>query len=251
MRHNPQVFEGAIARIRDLLPATAFESIRSQAEDGLGIYAYYYPTVPIRARDVDQVLSGLDFRRRILNVATNVCDPEIVIARWVRGFVRMIYLGFLPGSLHSLRSGVCCQPQNACLDGGFVDLDSLTPIGELRDDTAVFAALQFSVDSLIGTIRTLLAGNSDANRTESARVRVDLHLITGYVLAVLRKAFESEKRAGLHLDTRVAAYFAPAQTVATLVQRLCSYYAPKTEFEAASQAFGKFGMSTLRAGCAR
>jgi hypothetical protein len=251
MRHNPEISDSAISRIRDLLPDTAFEKIRSQTEEGLGVYAYYYPAVPIRPRDLDHLLGGLDFRRRILTLATTVCDPEIVIARWICGFVRLLYLGFLPGSLHSMRTGVCCQPQNACIDGGFVDLDSLTPIDELRDDTAIISALQFSLDSLIESVRTLLAGNADPNRIDGACARVDLHLVTAYLLDGMRRALESERRPGLHLDPRVAAYFAPAQTIADLIERLCPYYSPKSKFEAATEAFGEFGMAMLRSGCVR
>jgi hypothetical protein len=74
----------------------------------------------------------------------------------------------LPGALPSFRTGICCQPQNACIDGGFVDLGSLTPLSTLRDDTAVYAALQFSTESLLNTIRALVAGSTDPTRPEKA-----------------------------------------------------------------------------------
>lgn len=245
-RHSQEVESTAVDALRRHLSPAAFERVTPQLADGVGAYLYYYPTVPSRARDMELLLDGRDFRTRFLALATQICDPDDVIREWVRGFVRMLYLGFLPGSLPSLRTGICCQPQNACLDGGFVDLDSLTAIDELRDDTAVYAALHFSADSLLRTVRSLVAGSSDAARSETVEIRVDLHYIGQYVMELLRQAIKTEARPGLLLDPRILRYFTPARTVADLVERLDTYYSPKTDFDAAIREYGHFGLSLLR-----
>jgi hypothetical protein len=245
-RHSDDVIGLARDKLRHYLSAAAFQGMEPQLEAGLGAYLYYYPAAPTRVRDVEFLLDGLDFRARALALATQVCDPDDVICRWVRGFVRMLYLGFLPGSLPSFRTGICCQPQNACMDGGFVDLDSLTALDELRDDTAVYAALQFSTDSLIRTVRTLMAGSSDPTRAEGHDVRVDLHYFSQYVSALVQDAIEAEARPGLELDPRILKYFTPARTAADLVDRLGTYYSRKTDFDAATHDFGKFGLSLVQ-----
>jgi len=245
-RHSTDTVGRTRDALRHHLSPAALERIGPELEDGLAVYLYYYPSVPTRARDVEYLLDGLDFRARTFKLVAEVCDPEGVIRLWVRGFVRMLYLGYLPGSLASFRTGICCQPQNACLNGGFVDLDSLTPIAELRDDTAVFAALQFSVDALIRTVRTLVAGSSDGTRGESTDNAVDVHYLSRYVSSLVEQSFETEVRPGLELDPRIARYFAPPRTYAELVDRLCTYYSPQTAFAGPNRLFGKFGLSLLR-----
>lgn len=241
--HPEDVLAQATEQLRHTLSSAAFHTIESLLHSGLGIYIYYYPAAATRARDVDYTLLGLDFRSRSFTLVTKVCDPDDTIRGWVRTFVRMLYLGFLPGSLASLRTGICCQPQNACIDGGFVDLDSLTAIEELPDDTAVNAALQFSTESLIRSVRTLVAGECDPTRAESPDIRVDLHCLTQYVFALLHDALEAESRPGLRIDSRIERYFTPVLTFADLVDRLGAYYSPASEFATAQRSFGQSGLA--------
>jgi len=241
-RHSDEMLAQTTEKLRVSLSPAAFHAIAPLLHSGLGIYMYYYPAPVTRARDVDYILQGLNFRARSFALVTKVCDPDDAIRGWVRTFVRMLYLGFLPGSLASLRTGICCQPQNACIDGGFVDLDSLTAIDELPDDTAVNAALQFSAESLIRSVRTLVAGECDPTREESSDVRVDMHCLTQYVLVLIQGALVTESRPQLRLDSRIERYFTPARTFADLVDRLGAYYSPASDFAAAERAFGQSGL---------
>jgi hypothetical protein len=240
-RHADDVVERTSATLRRNLSAPAFRVVESELNQGLGAYVYYYPSLPIRVRDVDFLLHGVTFRERLLAILRDVCDPDEVVGGWVRSIVHMLYCGFLPGSLASLRNGICCQPQNACIDGGFVDLDSLTRFDELVDDTAVLAAMQFSVDSLIDSVRTLIAGRVDPTRSEGSVVRIDLHHFREYVLALLQASVEREARPGLQLDARVSTYLLPAPTFSALIDRLGTYYSRSSAFE---QAAGEFKMAT-------
>jgi hypothetical protein len=245
-RHSDEVVERVTERLRRLLGAAAFERIEPTLAGGLGAYVYYYPTAPIRARDIDHALENLSFQERLVVLLRDVCDPEDVILGWVRGFTRMLYLGFLPGSLASLRSGICCQPQNACLDGGFVDLDSLTPLDELQDTTALNAALQFCVESLLQTMRSLTAGGVDPTRPEGNEIRIDLHYIRQYLLGAIKRAIETEARAGLQLDTRIAAYFFEPKTFEELVIRLRPYFGGSSEFETVNEEFHHLSRELLK-----
>ena len=236
-RHADEVVALTSEALRHHLSAPAFRVVEKELGRGLGAYVYYYPSLPIRVRDVDFLLQGFAFRERLLAILGDVCDADEVVDRWVRGVVRMLYCGFIPGSLASLRSGMCCQPQNTCIDGGFLDLDSLTRFDELVDDTAVLAALQFSVDSLIDSVRTLVAGRVDPTRDEGSAVRIDLHHFREYVLALLRAAVESEARPGLQLDARVSTYLMPVREFGALIDRLSTYYSRSSAFERAAAEF--------------
>lgn len=246
-RHHDEILEQVTDKLCRSLDAAAFERIRSNLSLGLGVYVYYYPTAPMRARDIDHMLLGLDYRERLFALLRDVCDPEDVISRWAREFTRMLYLGFLPGSLASLRSGVCCQPQNACIDGGFVDLDSLTPLHELQSETAIQAALQVSVEALIQTVRTLVACGSDPTRAEGLEIRIDLHYFRQYVFALIEEAIKTEARPGIELDPRIRRYFASPRTFEELAGRLRFYYSPRTELDPAAGDYHELARELLRA----
>jgi hypothetical protein len=245
--HTDEVREMMTGKLRRCLSGAAFETVEAALGSGLGVYVYYYPTVPARARDIDHLLQGLDFRERLIALLRAMGDPEAAVHGWVREFTRMLYLGFLPGSLASLRSGNCCQPQNACLDGGFVDLDSLTPLDELRSDTAIQAGLQLSVESLLQSARTLVAGSTDPTRAESTEIRIDLHYFSQYLFSLIQAAIKTEARPGLELDARIQTYFSTPRTFEELVARLRTYYSPRSEFDSVNQDFNELGQELLKA----
>lgn len=235
-RHDENVCSLMAEKLRAMLDQAAFCRIEPILAEGLGVYVYFYPSPPLRARDADFMLQGLSFRPRLFALMRDVCEPEQVIERWARGFARMLLLGFLPGSLASLRSGLCCQPQNACIDGGFVDLDSVTPLTAFATDASLFAALQLSVDSLIETVRALAAGAEDPTRPETREVRIDLHYFHQFVLRAIERSLACEEREGAKIDTRVARYFAVPETFEELVKRLSGYYSPDAELASSPEA---------------
>jgi hypothetical protein len=246
-RHSEDVAQVILETLRRHLSDPALDAVEPLLAAGLGVYLFSYPTPPVRASDLDSVLTGLRFHERMFALIA-LCDPELVIRRWVRGFVRMLYLDVAPGSLAWLRGGVCCQPQNACIDGGFVDLGSLTPFAGLHDDAAVDAALQLSFESLLLTVRTLVVGGADRPARDRAEVRVDDHQLTRCVLALIEEALESEARAGLELDPRVRSYFTAPQSLDELVARLGRYYGSRTpDLGAAAQRFSALAPSLIRA----
>jgi hypothetical protein len=246
-RHPDAVAQRWLEQLRTIVSARSFERVEPWARAGLGVYVYYYPTPPSRARDVDSVLQGREFRRRTFALM-GLCDPEVTVRRWAVGFIRLLYLGYLPGTAASQRSGICCQPQNACVDGGFVDLDSVTPFDALPDDAALDAGLQLSYDSLLESVAALLVGGHQARRPEGRDVRADWHHLNRYLWGLMAEAIESEGRAHLALDNRVAGYFAGTVTFGDLVERLNrSYSQPHDEVVAAAAGYTNFGLSLMAA----
>jgi hypothetical protein len=248
LAHSEQTVQRVTDTLRPLLSEAALVSLKPALTTGLGVYVYYYPATPVRARELDTLLQGTDFRARTLSLLHTLGDPEEILGRWVQLFARMLHLGFLPAALGSLRTGSCCQPQNACLDGGFVDLDSLTPFSDLPDDTAVYAALELSTASLLETVRTLVVGSLDPTRSEDVKVRVDLHHLRRYVLAAVERALVTEALPGREVDPRVTRYFTPAASYAELVTQLNPYYgAPSPAFDAAARDYLEFGLERMAA----
>jgi hypothetical protein len=246
-RHDDATCAFMSTKLRAILDDAAFRKIEPILAEGLGVYVYYYPAPPLRARDADYMLQGLAFRRRLFALIRDICEPETIIARWVRLFARMLLLGFAPGSLASLRTGACCQPQNACLDGGFVDLDSITPFSAFATDASLFAALQFSTDALMQTLRTLAAGAEDPTRAETQDVRIDLHYFRQYLLQAIAQALDYEQRPNAQLDPRVARYFTPPHSFEALVQRLSGYYSADAELAPEGAEIAELTTTLLRA----
>lgn len=247
VRHSERTEQRVLGALRERLSAAAFEIVQPIVVAGLGAYVYYYPTPPVRVKDVDYLLQSFAFEERTRHLRS-LCDPEEVVGRWTTALARMLLLGFLPASLASLHTGSLCQPQNACLDGGFVDLDSLTRFDDLRDDTALHAGLEFTMDSMLRTVRSLVAGSADPARKESTEVRVDLHHLRRHLFWRMERALEAEARPGVVLDARVGRYFSPAQNFDELVGRLATYYgAPSPGFEAASRGFAEIGPALVTA----
>jgi len=248
-RHRPETNTRIREQLQSFLSEAAFHALRPSLEAGLAVYVYYYPTPPVRVRDIESTLEGLSFQRRSLKLLT-LCDPERVIERWVQGVTRMLYLGVLPASLASLHTGSCCQPQNACLDGGFVDLDSLTPLDSLPSPTAVDAALEFSMSCMRDSVRALVMGSLDPTRPEGGHGRFDLHYLTRYLERVFERALHTESAPGLSLDPRIQRYFAGPSELADLVDVLGTYYS-RTDGAFAERCvdfapFGNWLMSATR-----
>jgi hypothetical protein len=208
---------------------------------GLAVLVYAYPGLPIRVRDLDYTDRGRDLRQRLLTLIRDLGDPAAVIEGWVTLFARLLHLGFVPGTLAALHTGLPCQLQNACLDGGMVDMDAVTPIAEL-DDTALQAALQLSTDALIDTVRALLIGACDPARGEGGPVRVDTHQIGAFVLAAVRRALARE---GASAD-RVVQFYEPADSLAELFERLGTYFSPPSRFDAPAMEAAAYGFGLLR-----
>ncbi|MBL9102521.1 MAG: hypothetical protein JNL82_16285 [Myxococcales bacterium] len=206
-----EALQAAARAWRAHLSPAAQEHVREHLAAGLAVYAYAYLGWPVRARSYTRRLPGEDEparRRRI-----EAYDVATIIDRWTRLLIRLLYLGYMPYSYHNEGLGACFDAGNACLDGGFVDVDSLTPIAGLRDDGEVFDALVASLAGLDRTIERLLPDDCERETREVLR--------RGHVWACYRRALDSEARPGLRLDPRVREAIEPLE-FPRLVHRLRS-----------------------------
>lgn len=238
-RHQPSAETRVLDILRSLVSDAALEAVASVANRELGVLLYYYPTPPVRVRDVQPMLDGLDFRGRMFALVA-MGDPAMTVARWTDLFARMLRAGLLPGSVAAIHTGICCQPQNTCLDGGFVDFDSVTPVDSLRSEAAIHAALQLSTQALLATVRSFLLGETDGDGGPDARI--DRHHLDQFTMRALIGALEEEGSWGRELDPRISRYFRAAPTFDALVERLgsCSRSAD-AQFASRARDFAAFG----------
>lgn len=215
-----QVEARILALLRAVLSRRSFDRLAPRLADGFAIYTYAYPSLPIRASHLDAMIAkrAFSFADRQDALEAQI-DPDEVVGAWATLFVRLIHLGWLPAALGNRGVGNICDMNNAVVDGGFVDVDSVIPIRELDDDRLFFDTLHFSYLSLCNTARRLLAYMALRPEPDVAD-----HFIQRFVDGKLRAAFEREARPGLPVDPRVGEFFAAATDYAGLLARLRDFY---------------------------
>ena len=194
LRHS----ETTTNRVREILRArltpSAFTIANEKLEDGLGIFVYLYPGFPVRVRNFSASLPGETEMDRIRRMGS--VDIASTIADWSRLLLRMFALDVLPYSYQNEGLGACFDAGNACVDGGFVDLDSIVPRSDLRDDGEVLDAV---VAAKLGMIRTASHLFPVLNEGETRGT-----LIERFVTRSLELAADEERKRG-PLDPRVEA----------------------------------------------
>lgn len=192
---------------------------------GLGIYVYFYPTLPERLAQLPRTAgAGVDhrgFAARYDALATTR-DPKQILERWLQLFVRMLGLGYLPCNLAHIGTGQCVDPNNAVLDGGFVDLDSLQPIAPL-DAASFHETLVYSLASLAGIVQHLLVGTTKLAFHAGMDPLSSLPMHA--VCAKLGRLIEQEQASGVVFDPRLLAVFSPADPLDSLIA-LCRQLLP-------------------------
>jgi hypothetical protein len=227
VRLPDRVGDELIEKLGRALSSRALARVEPSIRHGLAVYIYYYPALPLRVSHIAATLPRGSFPVRLAELERCVAPPA-VIEEWVRQFVRMLYLGFLPVALGSRGTGACCDPNNAVVDGGFVDLDSLLPIDEL-DRTgkgALFEeTLHLSFLTLCETARIFLA-KEPTRHEEHLGADVVGRLFARYLGDRVRRALQTEARPELRIDPRIEEYFDPSVSYESLLGRLRDYYPP-------------------------
>jgi hypothetical protein len=138
-----------------LLSPFAKEIVRRLLAGGACAYVYYYLTAPFpRVRHLSQELknSGVS---RLLKLRTQA-NIEQTIERWIRLFVRILALGYLPATPSQVRIGQAVQEQNVIIGGGFVDLSSIRPIAEFQDERDFLESYSYSIAEMARTVARYL-----------------------------------------------------------------------------------------------
>lgn len=142
-------------------------------------------------------------------------DPKQVVDDWVRLFARMLGLGYLPCNLANIGVGQCVDPNNAILDGGFADLDSLQCIADIPDNARFYEAFAYSLASLAGVIQGFLVGST---RLQFHSSMDPLSSLPIHVVCVkLGRMIEEEQANGAKFDPRILGFFANEDPLEILI----------------------------------
>lgn len=206
-------------RLVPLLSRRAAAIARSLFERGLGVYVYYYPELPERLAQQHLTAAGpcvdhRGFQARYEALARRR-DPKQVIGDWVRLFVRMLGLGYLPCNLAHIGIGQCVDPNNAIMDGGFADLDSLQRIADIPDNAQFYETLAYSLASLASVIQGLLVGSTKLQFHSGVEPLSSLPIHVACVKA--GQMIEGERANGTEFDPRVLDFFAREDPLESLI----------------------------------
>lgn len=192
-------------RVERVISKHAMDNIRPVLADGLAAYCYAYPSLPLRAHHTQPPQPVFKHRHA-------AGDPFAVVEGWARVFVRLLCLGYFPCSLSNLGQegagtglGQMCRPNNAIIDGGFVDVDSITSFAEVDalDDRPLFdMTLELSLDELTKTVRRFLLGGEE--RPSLGVWAAPVAQLDEWLMTRLRVLAKSEQRKQARLDPRVA-----------------------------------------------
>ncbi|MCE9571721.1 MAG: hypothetical protein K8W52_01055 [Deltaproteobacteria bacterium] len=216
LRWPDEVVAQAAAALRPHLAERTRPIVEHALADGLGAYAYFYPMIPYRLWHLtvrDAVSGGYPARR---DAMAGHLDARVIVERWIELVARMLACGFVPKDPGALPTGDCLQPQNAIIDGGFADVESLVPSTGL-DDRALADALRRTIAELAATITRFLLGRQAA--TPAFRDRMaDLH---AHVWAAIARQLGADPP----VDPRIASLVAPASAWEGL-DRICALAFP-------------------------
>jgi hypothetical protein len=136
--------QSAVREISARASQCLWPKIEMLAAAGLGAYVYWYPSLPLRAREFHTS------RQSVVAMSDG----------WINLAARLLRAGFLPATAHSLGRGVCCDSRNSVIDGGFADIGSIVPVADVRRPQDVFIAMQITIREIAATILHVLGNDS-------------------------------------------------------------------------------------------
>lgn len=193
-RHPDAVAETAARAISARASRRVWQKIEMLAAAGLGVYVYWYPSVPLRA-----------WGCRAKGEAAAIMSDG-----WMNLAARLLCAGFLPTTAHSFGRGQCCDPQNAVVDGGFADVDSIVPISEVRTRQDLFVAVHATIREIAASILHVLGKDNPAAAS------------FGYSRQMTRQVVWQRlaQACGEHADPRLMQFFDAGNSVSSMVQSM-------------------------------
>jgi hypothetical protein len=211
-----------------LLSQRAAELVDLRMGRGLAAYVYYYRNPPLRAEHIDAALeikvAPHDGYRARLAALEERADPRQVVHEWVALVARMFALGFIPCTHAAHETGQCLRAMNAVIDGGFVDLDSMQRISELRSDDELVETLLVSLQELTDTIARFVLGSALSRSKFGPSSALVSHAVFALLRDELRAAMEEEARHGAVFDPRLDSLLGRRDLFSALDQVLAALY---------------------------
>jgi hypothetical protein len=147
--------EKLMAYLSDRGQISAKRSAEALIGEGLGVYVYYYPSIPLRAAHVKGEYPGsYGVANRPVGLEKKSLDAEKIIGSWMNLFSEMLVAGYMPTT--AVHTGNCLQLQNLAVNGGFCDIDSLEKMSRIRNmkdfERALFYSISMFWQSLVDFI---------------------------------------------------------------------------------------------------
>jgi len=172
--------------LSDRLQFSARKKVEGLLRDGLGVYVYYYPGMPIRLAHALGSFPG-SFGVGANDESRLAFDIDAAVVSWTDIFAGMLVAGFVPTT--PVHTGNCLQSQNVVIDGGLCDVDSMEPIASLPHTRDLASALITSLTELTQTV--------------SSATSLPYHVTAAYLWEEIVKRTR-EKAQGVPCDPRVA-----------------------------------------------
>jgi hypothetical protein len=226
---EPQA-EVTIARLQARISTMAFERLEPGLRRGVAVLAYYYPAPPVRVHAVGRSAflwpapAELASHRNLL---------ERAIPGWVTIGARLLWLGLLPTTPLSWRLGDIFDPNNACLDGGVCDVNSIHPITPSTADGFFVRSVAMSMGGLrmaIARAFNVSLGELPANYEQE----LTGFYLSDFVKGAMERALEAETRPSLSLDPRLGLMFGSEKSLPEIMQLVQTYasYFSATDYQA-------------------
>ena len=202
-----------VSLLQSKLSAPAFDRVAPHLARGIGIFAYHYPGPPVRVHAVGRAASFGPAPRTLASQAHII---GTTLPGWFAIAARLLWLGFLPTSPLAWRLGDIFDANNACLDGGVCDVNSIMPIEAASGDGFFVRSVVMITGGLrIATARAF--GLPLGEIAQSYEQELAAFCLGEYVKRGLAEALETAARPGLTLDPRVRLVF-DARTLPELLQ---------------------------------
>ena len=202
-----------VSLLQSALSEPAFDRVAPHLSRGIGIFAYYYPGPPVRVHAVGRA-AAFGPAPRTLAARHHIIGTTM--PGWFSIAARLLWLGFLPTSPLAWRLGDIFDANNACLDGGVCDVNSIYPMEKAPSDGFFIR----SVVMITGGLRLATArafGLPLGEIAQSYEQELASFCLGEYVKRGLADAIDAEARPGLELDPRVRQVF-DARTLPELLQ---------------------------------
>lgn len=202
------------AKLNRFASPRAREECKLLGTQGLAVYAYYLPVLPIRISHIVPMgmlgngIFDAASRERLLRDKHNY-NAEVAVENFLALVGRMLSVGFFPLSMDSYKIGYCTSAQNVTINGGMVDSGSIISFDQVTSDWHFANIFLTTLSSLCVTANVMLHSPLTRFGFESKDPSQISVLVSELVWGRIRSEVASCMQSGLKTDARLQEMLAP------------------------------------------
>jgi hypothetical protein len=186
--------------VRARMSEFAFKKFSNKLQDGLGVEVYFYPTVPVRVAD----LSSGNMKDAFGEFLSTECVADTT-GKWARLFAELLQLRYMPYVPWHHGMGACVDFGNACLDGGFNDMLTISPFEVIPSRALLRRSLSASIRVFADTIASYCNAAAGGNGLVSQDAEAAA-FAQRYAWERIREHLRSFKSEGRNVDDNLMAF---------------------------------------------